>query len=67
MYPYEWARPPRTLPSRRSIAGPDSPVVSAYGATAIPATFLISSEGKILARDIRGETTKAAVAEALKP
>jgi RNA polymerase sigma factor (sigma-70 family) len=51
----------------QGFAGPDSPVVSAYGATAIPATFLISPEGKILARDIRGEATKAAVAEALKP
>jgi peroxiredoxin len=51
----------------QGFAGPDSPVVSAYGATAIPATFLINPEGKILARDIRGEATKAAVAEALKP
>jgi peroxiredoxin len=51
----------------QGFAGPDSPVVSAYGATAIPATFLIGPDGKILARDLRGEKTKAAVAEALKP
>ena len=51
----------------QGFAGPESPVVSAYGATAIPATFLISPDGKILARDLRGEKTKTAVAEALKP
>jgi RNA polymerase sigma factor (sigma-70 family) len=50
----------------QGFAGPDSPVLSAYGATAIPATFLISPERKILARDLRGERTKAAVAQALK-
>jgi peroxiredoxin/protocatechuate 3,4-dioxygenase beta subunit len=51
----------------QGLVGPDSPVVSAYGATAIPATFLISPDGRILAKDLRGEKTKAAVAEALKP
>jgi beta-lactamase class A/peroxiredoxin len=51
----------------QGLAGPDSPVVTAYGATAIPATFLISPEGKILARDLRGEKTKAAVASVLRP
>ncbi len=30
--------------------GVDSPIVKTYGATAIPATFLISPDGKILAR-----------------
>jgi peroxiredoxin/protocatechuate 3,4-dioxygenase beta subunit len=52
---------------RQGFAGPDSPVVSAYGATAIPATSLIGPDGTILARDLRGEKTKATVAEALKP
>ena len=52
---------------RQGFAGPDSPVVSAYGATAIPATFLIGPDGNILAKDLRGEKTKAALAEALKP
>jgi peroxiredoxin/protocatechuate 3,4-dioxygenase beta subunit len=51
----------------QGFVGPDSPVVSAYGATAIPATFLIGPEGKILARDLRGEKTKTALADALKP
>ncbi len=51
----------------QGFAGPDSPVVSAYGATAIPATFLIGPDGKILARDHRDEKTKAAVVRALKP
>jgi thiol-disulfide isomerase/thioredoxin/protocatechuate 3,4-dioxygenase beta subunit len=52
---------------RQGFAGSDSPVVSAYGATAIPARLLIGPDGKILARDLRGEKTKVAVAEALKP
>ena len=51
----------------QGFAGPESPVVSAYGATAIPATFLISTNGKILARDLRGEKTRKIVVEALKP
>jgi len=46
-------------------AGPDSRVVSAYGATAIPATFLIDPEGKIIAKDLRGDRMKAAVAKVL--
>jgi thiol-disulfide isomerase/thioredoxin/protocatechuate 3,4-dioxygenase beta subunit len=52
---------------RQGFAGPDSPAVAAYGATAIPATFLIGPDGKILARGLRGESTKAALAEALAP
>jgi peroxiredoxin/protocatechuate 3,4-dioxygenase beta subunit len=52
---------------RHGLDGPDSPVVAAYGATAIPATFLIGPDGSILARDLRGEKTKDAVAGALKP
>jgi peroxiredoxin len=47
------------------VVGPDAGVVSAYGATAIPATFLIGPDGRILARDLRGEATAKAVAEAL--
>ena len=52
---------------RQGLAGPDSPVVAAYGATAIPATFLIGPDGNILARDLRGEKTKGAVVGALRP
>ena len=52
---------------RQGFAGPDSPVVAAYGATAIPATFLIGLDGNILAKDLRGEKTKTALAEVLNP
>ncbi len=45
--------------------GPDSPVVAAYGATAIPATFLIGPDGRILATGLRGERLKSAVAKVL--
>jgi peroxiredoxin len=57
----------RKLSWLHGFAGPDSPVVTTYGATAIPATFLIGPDGKIIARDLRGEKTKTAVAEALTP
>jgi thiol-disulfide isomerase/thioredoxin len=50
----------------QGIAGPDAPVVAAYGATAIPATFLIGPDGKILARDLRGEKPMKLVSESLK-
>ncbi len=46
--------------------GPESPIATAYDATAIPATFLIGPDGKILAKDLRGERLKTAIAEALK-
>ncbi len=51
----------------QGFAGPDSQAVSDYGATAIPATLLIGADGKILATELRGERTRAAVAEALEP
>ena len=35
----------------QAFAGPESPVVAAYGATAIPTTLLIGPDGKILATD----------------
>ncbi|HEX3357752.1 MAG TPA: redoxin domain-containing protein [Tepidisphaeraceae bacterium] len=41
--------------------GVDSDPVKAYGATAIPATFLIGKDGLIIARDLRGEELKKAV------
>jgi peroxiredoxin len=50
----------------QGLAGPDSPVVSAYGATAIPATFLIGPDGTVIAKDLRGERTKTAIAAGLK-
>jgi peroxiredoxin len=45
--------------------GVDSDVVKAYGATAIPATFVIGPDGKIVARDLKGEALEKAVAAAL--
>ncbi len=45
--------------------GPESQIATAYNATAIPATFLIGPDGRIVATDLRGEKLKAAVAEAL--
>ena len=51
---------------RQGYLGPDSPVSAAYGTTAIPATFLIGPDGKVVARDLRGSRIKAAVEEALK-
>jgi peroxiredoxin/protocatechuate 3,4-dioxygenase beta subunit len=51
----------------QAFAGPESPVVTAYGATSIPATVLIGPDGKILATELRGEKTRAAVAAALRP
>ena len=46
--------------------GEESAVASAYGATAIPATFLIGPDGKILATNLRGGEIKTAIAEALR-
>ncbi len=57
----------KNLNWHQCIIGPESPVATAYGATAIPATFLIGPDGKILATDLRGEKTMTTVAEALKP
>jgi len=36
-----------------------------YGVQSIPATFLMDKNGKIIARDLRGEELDAAVAKAL--
>ena len=47
------------------LLGPDSPIATAYGATAIPATFLIGPDGRIVDQDLRGGGVKAAVARAL--
>jgi thiol-disulfide isomerase/thioredoxin len=54
------------VPGPQALIGPDSPIADAYDAAAIPAIFLIGPDGKILAKDLRGETVKTAVAEALK-
>jgi peroxiredoxin len=43
----------------------DTKLVLQYGVTQIPATFLIDRKGNIIARDLRGEGLKQAVARAL--
>ena len=43
----------------------DSQVTPLYGVEGIPAIFLIGPDGKILARDLRGEAIKEAVGKAL--
>jgi hypothetical protein len=50
----------------RPCNAPKNVIAAAYDATAIPATFLIGPDGKILAKDLRGEKVKTTVAEALK-
>jgi peroxiredoxin len=47
-------------------AGIDSQIVRTYGATAVPVTFLIGPDGRILSRDLRGEQLQSAVDAALK-
>jgi RNA polymerase sigma factor (sigma-70 family) len=53
------------IPWSQALISPDSSVVAAYAATAIPATFLIGPDGRILAKDLRGEKVSGTVAEAL--
>jgi peroxiredoxin len=40
-------------------------LASKYGVQSIPATFLLDGEGKIIAKDLRGEELDAAIAKAL--
>jgi peroxiredoxin len=54
------------IPWQQAFLGSDSPVAADYDATAIPATFLISPDGKVLAKDLRGETMKTSILAALK-
>ena len=41
-----------------------SPLVTKYGISVIPSTFLLDREGKIIAADLRGDALEAAVAKA---
>ncbi|WP_165224788.1 sigma-70 family RNA polymerase sigma factor [Aquisphaera insulae] len=52
---------------RQAHVGPESPAVAAYGATSIPATFLIAPDGKVLATGLRGEALREAVSAAVGP
>lgn len=49
------------------LAGFNSPVSKLYGVNAIPSNFLIDPNGKIIARDLRGEELHKALAKLLKP
>jgi peroxiredoxin len=64
---------PRKLVKERHIpwvqvflgSGSESPVARDYGVEAIPATFLIGPDGKLIAKGLRGEQIREAVARAL--
>ena len=44
----------------------DSPFVQAFGVKGIPSVWLIDPEGKVIAKNLRGESAKSAVGEALR-
>ena len=46
--------------------GDESTVTKAYGIEFIPSNFLISPEGKIVAKGLRGEDVKKVLAEHIK-
>jgi peroxiredoxin/protocatechuate 3,4-dioxygenase beta subunit len=50
----------------QACVGPESDVVAAYGASAIPQTVLIGPDGRVIARDLRGKRIAEAIAEAMK-
>ena len=41
----------------------DSPAADAYGVRSIPSNFLISPEGKIVAKNLRGDDVRRKMAE----
>ena len=43
----------------------DAPTVKSYGVRGIPSIWLIGPDGKVIARDLRGDGIKSAVAAAL--
>jgi len=45
----------------------ENPVAKLYGVSGIPAMFLIDAEGKVVARDLRGETLQTELAKRLEP
>ena len=48
------------------LAGWKSPLAARYGVTALPASFLLDREGRIIAKDLRGPAVSAAVAQAMR-
>ncbi len=51
------------------VLGPaeENPVAKLYGVSGIPATFLIDAEGKVVARDLRGDALQKELAKRLEP
>jgi peroxiredoxin len=47
--------------------GWDNRLATQYGVHAIPATYLLDGEGKVIGRDLRGEDLTKAIAKALAP
>ena len=45
--------------------GPENPVTKAYGVAGLPSLWLIGPDGKIIAKDIRGEAVTKALVGAL--
>jgi len=48
------------------LSGWKTPLAARFGVTALPASFLLDREGRIIAKDVRGKQLAAAVAEALR-
>ena len=51
------------------VLGPaeENPVAKLYGVSGIPAMFLIDAEGRVVARDLRGEALQTELARRLEP
>ncbi|MBN1513117.1 MAG: TlpA family protein disulfide reductase [Phycisphaerae bacterium] len=51
------------------VLGPaeENPVAKRYGVSGIPAMFLIDADGKVVARDLRGEALQTELAKRLEP
>lgn len=48
------------------LSGWKTPLAARYNVTALPASFLLDREGKIIAKDVRGKRLAAAVTEAIR-
>lgn len=55
-----------TWPQVSDLMGWQSQIVAAYVVRAVPANFLVSPEGKIVAKDLRGEELERKLSEILK-
>jgi peroxiredoxin len=55
------------MPWPQIVLGPGNPVAKQYNVTAIPATFLIDRDGKVIAKDLRGKDLDQELAKHIKP